>query len=72
MSVKHQPTVERYVRQHAELVAALSNLIEFVESMPAPGENGCVQNIDYGYTGSVGRIHELVSEANQIADEMTR
>ena len=72
MSIKHQPTIDRYIRQHNELAVALENLAEFVESMPAPDEDGRLPNIDYCYTGSVTRIHELVCEAMRIADEMTR
>ena len=70
MSVKDPATVSRYAKQHANLVAALANIAEFVESMPAPDEQSHIQNIDYGYTGSVGKMHELILQACNIADEL--
>ena len=70
MSVKDPATVARYAMQHADLIAALANLAELVESMPAPDSQGHIQNIDYGYTGSVGKMHELIFQACNIADEL--
>ena len=70
MSVKHEKTVQRYATQHAQMIAMLENLQEFVSTMPAPDENGDIPGVDYGYTGSVGRIHELLKEANDVAYEM--
>jgi len=71
MAVRNKTTVERYVQHHAELTAMLENLLEFVATMPAPDENGDIPCVDYGYTGSVGHIHELVKQASDIAYEMT-
>jgi hypothetical protein len=71
MAVKNIATVERYAKQHAELLAMLENLMEFVATMPAPDENLEIQGVDYGYTGSVGHIHELVKQASDHAYEMT-
>ena len=70
MSVKHEETVQRYAAQHAQMIAMLENLQEFVSTMPAPDENGNIPNVDYGYTGSVGHIHELLKQANDAAYEM--
>lgn len=72
MSVKHQPTVEAYVRQHAAITMALENLKEFVDTMPAPDENGHIPNVDYGYTGSTGCLFELLTEAMRVADAMSK
>ena len=68
MSVKDPATVARYARQHASLIEALATLTKCIESMPAPDENGQIQNVDYGYTGSVGRMHELIVQASVIAE----
>jgi hypothetical protein len=72
MSVKDPATVNRYAKQHASLVAALVNLTEFVESMPAPDEHGQLQNVDYGYTGSTAHLCELVAEAVRVAESMSK
>jgi hypothetical protein len=69
--ISDKKTIERYCRQHAELMAAIENLQEFVATMPAPDENGTLQNVDYGYTGSLDRIHTLVTEAMETADELS-
>jgi hypothetical protein len=71
MTVKDIATVERYAKQHSELLAMLENLMEFVATMPAPDENAEIQGVDYGYTGSVGHIHELIKQASDHAYEMT-
>jgi len=71
MSVKDPATVNRYAEQHASLVAALANLTEFVESMPAPDESGHLQNVDYGYTGSTAHLCELIAEAVRVAESMS-
>ena len=68
MSVKRKETVDRYVNQVAEIQAAIENLKEFVGTLPAPNEHGHLENVDYGHTGSVGRMHELIKEVSQFAD----
>jgi hypothetical protein len=70
MSVRHEETVQRYATQHAQMIAMLENLQEFVSTMPAPDENCNIPGVDYGYTGSVGRIHELLKQASDVAYEI--
>ena len=72
MAVKDIATVERYAKQHADLLAMLENLMEFVATMPAPDENAEIQGIDYGYTGSVGHIHGLLKQASDHVYEITQ
>jgi hypothetical protein len=74
MSVKHKPTVAAYVANHADAIAVLQNLLEFVESCPAPDENGELHGggIDYGYTGSFGQFVQHLRDAAEIADEMCK
>lgn len=72
MSVKHAPTVQRYSRQRDQLVAMLENLREFVGTMPSPDDSQSIHGVDYGYTGDVGQIHELVKRASDVADAMTK
>jgi hypothetical protein len=74
MSVKHKQTVAAYVANHADAIAALQNLLEFVESCPAPDENGELhgQGIDYGYTGSFYQLTQHLRDAAKIADEMCK
>ena len=71
MAVKDIKTVERYAQHYAEMIAMLENLNKFISTMPAPDENACIKGVDYGYTGDVGRIHELLKQAFDIAYEMT-
>ena len=71
MAVTDERTVQRYARQHAQLIAMLKNLQEFVETMPAPDEDGNIPNVYYCYTGSVGRIHELLVQASDVAYELS-
>jgi hypothetical protein len=72
MAVKDAKTISSYARQHAEMVAMLENLAEFVASMPAPEDDGnSIENIDYGYTGSVDHIHSLLTQASETVDEMS-
>ena len=74
MSVKHKPTVATYVANHADAIAVLQNLLEFVESCPAPDENGDLHGggIDYAYTGSFGQLVQHLRDASGIADEMAK
>ena len=72
MAVKDIATVERYAKQHADLHAMLENLMEFVATMPAPDENAEIQGVDYGYTDSIGHIHELLKQASDHVYEITQ
>lgn len=68
MSVKEKATVERYTANVASLVASLQQLQEFVDSLPAPDENDHLPSpMDYGHTGTVGHVRELVEQAAQAA-----
>lgn len=68
MSVKNTNSVTAYVANVAEILAAIENLKEFVESLPAPVD-GELPNLHYGHVGSVAKIHELIGEASRYADE---
>ncbi len=69
--VGDEKTVQRYIIQREHMLDMLDNLLEFVETMPAPDEDGNIPNVDYGYTGSVGRIWEMIKQASDIADDMS-
>jgi hypothetical protein len=71
-AVKDAATIAAYVQHHAMLVNALANLTEFVNSMPAPDENGNLPGVDYGYTGSTACMVEHLAEATRIADAMSK
>lgn len=70
MKVSDANTVSRYAKQHAEMVAMLENLMKFVNTMPAPDENAEIHGVDYGYTGSVGHVHDLLKQASDHVYEM--
>jgi hypothetical protein len=70
MTVKNASFVGQYVRTRTELLAALENLQEFVENLPAPDESGFIPNLDYGHLGSLGHMHEVIGEVARTADEM--
>lgn len=68
MSVKHPATVDRYSRQVLELQAFAENMKEFLDSMPAPDENGDLPTMHYGHIGTLGLIHQLADEMSQAMD----
>ena len=74
MAVKDPATIERYASHHADMIAMLENLREFVSTMPAPDENCELTGygVDYGYTGDVARIHAKLKEASGIAYKITQ
>lgn len=72
MAVKDIRTVNTYAANHAKMLAAIENLREFIESMPAPDEDGNIPNVDYGYTGSAEEMAKHLAEACRIADAMSK
>ena len=69
MSIKSQHHVHEYTSLQAETMSALENLLEFVQDIPAPDEDGSIHGIDYGHLGSLQQLHKLLGEASNIADE---
>ena len=69
--IRDKKTVQRYVEHHSGLLAMIENLREFVETMPVPDENEEMPNVDYGYTGDVGRIFEALRSASDVADKIS-
>lgn len=69
MTVKSQSHVHEYTSLQAETVSVLENLLEFVQGIPAPDDDGSIHGIDYGHLGSLQQLHKLLGEASQIADE---
>ena len=69
MTIKHQKSVDSYVSQVMDLRAALENLAEFVASLPAPDDDNNIPGLNYGHLGDVCRIHELIGEAMEHANE---
>ena len=73
MTVKDATTIKNYCKQHAEILAMLANLTDFVETMPAPSEDGnSIPNIDYGYTGSLNEIHTALTVACEHSNAMSQ
>jgi len=71
MTVRNEKTVQLYAKQYFDLLAMLENLQEFVSTMPAPDENGDIPSVDYGYTGSIGHMWELLRQASDVAYELS-
>jgi len=71
MAVTDPTTVERYAMHHAQMMAMIEHLQEFIATMPAPDENGDIPGVCYGYVGDVARIHEHMKEASDLAYEMS-
>jgi hypothetical protein len=67
--IKDAHTVERYTKQIMQMRAMAENLVEFLDSVPAPVD-GQITGIDYGYIGSIGRMHELLKESMEVADQI--
>jgi hypothetical protein len=72
MTIKCKTTVENYVQRHFEAICVLENLLEFVQSMPAPDECGHLRNVGYDYTGSFDKLVQHLSDASQIADDLSK
>lgn len=71
MSVKHKPTIAAYISHHAGITHGLENIREFVDSMPAPDDNGELPTVDYEYTADVARIFGLIGQIIAITDKMS-
>lgn len=72
MSIKHTSSVDRYVACHADLTAALENLAEFVDSLPAPAEDGSLPTLHYGHLGTLEEIRKQLGEAMRLADKFCK
>ena len=62
MSVKNQNSVRQYVKDVAEIRAALENIIEFVDTLPAPDDNNELPTLHYGHVGDIAGIRAAVGE----------
>jgi hypothetical protein len=71
MAVADEKTVATYVRQFDQAFFMIENLREFVQTLPAPNENGVIPGVDYGFVNGIGKIHELLEQACEIADELS-
>lgn len=70
MSVKNQDWVQQYVSEVADIRAALANMLEFVDSLPAPNGCGELPTLHYGHLGTVSAIHHHLATVSRLADEM--
>jgi len=70
MAIKDSRSVESYIQMVGQLRAALENLTEFVDSLPAPDDDGCIPGMDYADLGDVARLHELIGQACQVTCEV--
>lgn len=68
MSVKQTSAVNDYTAKVIEIRNALENLIEWVDSLPAPDDNNELHSLHYGHLGTIGHIHELLGQVSQAAD----
>jgi len=69
MSVKDTRTVDAYTCNVAAMHAAIEQLKAFVDSLPAPDENGHLPSpMHYGHTGSVGMVCDMVEQAAKFTE----
>ena len=68
MTIKHDPTTDRYISQVADIRAVLANLQEWSDTLPAPDENGNLPCLNYGHTGTIGHVRELLAQASEATD----
>jgi len=69
MTICDPNTVGQYAAHHDILILTILRLQQFVATMPAPDENGCVP-VSYGYVGSVAQMVDLMDQATEIAEEL--
>ncbi len=68
MSVKSTPHVAAYVKNVAEIRAAIESLNEFVQALPLP-DNGELPSLHYGHTGTVDLLRQRLDETKLIAEQ---
>jgi hypothetical protein len=68
MAIKTTTAVDQYIRLHAELIAGLANLQEFMSNLPAPDENGEVLGLYYGHINTLEEIKRLIGDCAEVAD----
>ncbi|MEZ6080759.1 MAG: hypothetical protein R3C09_19820 [Pirellulaceae bacterium] len=68
MSIKHKESVESYVACHVDIVAALENLVEFVQNVPVPNDDGVLPNLRYGHLGTLKQMRVHLADAMRMAD----
>lgn len=69
MSIKNPQTVAAYVQMQLELLAAVENLQEFIETLPAPDDAGHIWQLHYGHIGDIQRIHARIAEACELMNQ---
>lgn len=63
MSIKEVSSVARYITRVADIRAAIANLSRFVDSLPAPDDNGTLPSLHYGHLGSLAEMHDSLINA---------
>ena len=69
MTICDPNTVDQYAKHRRNLMLMFIRLQQFVATMPAPDENGCVP-VGYEYVGSVAQMVDLMDQATEIAEEL--
>ena len=69
MSIRNPQTVAAYVQMQLELLAAVENLQEFIETLPAPDDRGHVWKLHYGHIVDIQRIHAKITEACELMNQ---
>jgi hypothetical protein len=69
MTIKVQRHVDEYAMTVSEIRAALDNLREFVATLPAPNEDHEVPGVAGEQLSLLRRMHELLGDASEVADE---
>jgi len=69
MSIKQLSSVNIYTAKVCEIQAALANLTEWADSLPAPDENDTIHGLHYGHLGVIEHIHNLLGQASQATDK---
>lgn len=68
MSIKHASSVNNYTTKVAQIQNAISNIQEWLDSLPAKDDNHAIPNIDYGHLGTIEHIHNLLGQVSQATD----
>ncbi len=67
MSIKHQPTINRYEQLRRDILAAIANLREFAESLPETTDG-----LHYGHIGPLEDLRKRLHEATVCADTYSK
>ena len=70
MSVKSTTHVQQYMDDVGAICDSLTELCVFVESLPAPDDDGTLPSLHYGHIAAVSELRKRIRDVEALAAEM--